>query len=164
MVHLQRIALTSADPQAAEAQSCLAQYYAELARVFEGGFDPKDQAYAGTDKATPPVLYCVLASMEGGAVGCGFLQWQAYDHTAEIKRMWVSPQLRGQGVARAILLHLEDHAAALGFAAVRLDTNRALAGARAMYLRSGYEEIARYNDNPYAHHWFGKSLRPTGAR
>jgi len=32
-----------------------------------------------------------------------------------------------------------------------------------MYLSSGYEEIARYNDNPYAHHWFGKSLRPTGA-
>jgi GNAT superfamily N-acetyltransferase len=159
MVQLQRISLSSVDPQAAEARACLAQYHAELARVFEGGFDPRDQAYAGTDKVKPPALYCVLANMEGGAVGCGFLQWQAEDHAAEIKRMWVSPPFRGRGVARAILANLEDHASALGFAAVRLDTNRALVGARAMYLRSGYEEIARYNSNPYAHHWFGKHLR-----
>jgi GNAT superfamily N-acetyltransferase len=154
-----RIALASADPSGAEARACLQQYYAELARAFEGGFDPGDQAYAGTGKARPPTLYCVLARVDCAPAGCGFLQWQENDDVAEIKRMWVAPGFRGQGLARAILSHLEDEARTLGFAAVRLDTNRALTEAQTLYLRSGYAEIGRYNDNPYAHHWFAKSLR-----
>jgi hypothetical protein len=44
--------------------------------------------------------------------------------------------------------------------AIRLDTNRALPEARALYRKSGYGEIARYSDNPYAHHWFEKRLSP----
>ena len=43
--------------------------------------------------------------------------------------------------------------------AVRLDTNRSLREALQLYRASGYREIARFNDNPYAHHWFEKSLR-----
>jgi hypothetical protein len=42
---------------------------------------------------------------------------------------------------------------------LRLDTNAALAEAQALYRASGYAEIARFNDNPYAHHWFEKRLR-----
>lgn len=154
-----RIALASADPSGAEARACLARYYAELATIFEGGFDSDDQAYAGTGKARPPHLYCVLARVDDAVAGCGFLQWQENDDAAEIKRMWVAPECRGRGLARAILSHLEDKARALGFAAVRLDTNRALKDAQALYRRSGYADIARYSDNPYAHHWFGKNLR-----
>jgi GNAT superfamily N-acetyltransferase len=148
------IALVTADPSGPEARACLAQYYAELARLFEGGFDPGDEAYAGTGEA-----YCVLAMTGGTAVACGFLQWQGGDALAEIKRMWVAPGFRGRGISRAILSHLEETAQGLGFAAVRLDTNRALTGAQALYLGSGYRETARYNDNPYAHHWFAKRLR-----
>ena len=29
-----------------------------------------------------------------------------------------------------------------------------------MYRSSGYDEIARYSDNPYANHWFEKRLAP----
>ena len=43
---------------------------------------------------------------------------------------------------------------------MRLDTNRVLGEAIAMYRAQGYREIARFNDNPYAHHWFEKSLAP----
>ena len=155
---LNPIELASADPSGAEAVICLDQYFAELARVFEQGFDPGQAAYAGTDKEQPPQVYCVVARSGAEAVGCGFLQWQDGDKVVEIKRMWVAPGMRGQGLARAILAHLEDKARALGFAAVRLDTNRVLKGAQALYLRSGYSGIPRYNDNPYAHHWFGKAL------
>ena len=45
-----------------------------------------------------------------------------------------------------------------GHTVVRLDTNSVLTDAVTMYRRAGYTEIDRYNDNPYAHHWFEKAL------
>ena len=47
---------------------------------------------------------------------------------------------------------------AAGARAVRLDTNRSLTEAAALYRSAGYREIAAYNDNPYAHQWFEKNL------
>ena len=41
---------------------------------------------------------------------------------------------------------------------LRLDTNRALTEALALYRAAGFEEIERFNDEPHAHHWFAKSL------
>jgi GNAT superfamily N-acetyltransferase len=76
----------------------------------------------------------------------------------EVARMWVDRPYRGLGLARRILVALEQQAAELGFTTVRLDTNRALEEAKAMYRGAGYAEIARYNDNPYADHWFEKRL------
>ena len=76
----------------------------------------------------------------------------------EIKRMWVSPDARGMGVARRILARLEQAARENGWTLVRLDTNRTLAEAQLMYRKAGYREIPRYNDNPYADYWFEKEL------
>ncbi len=45
---------------------------------------------------------------------------------------------------------------------MRLDTNQALSEAIAMYERAGYLPIARYNDNPYATHFFQNTLRQPG--
>ena len=45
-----------------------------------------------------------------------------------------------------------------GVRTLRLDTNRALTEAHALYRSEGYREIARFNDNPYADHWFEKRL------
>ena len=41
---------------------------------------------------------------------------------------------------------------------VRLETNRALTEAIALYRRSGYVEVEAFNSEPYAHHWFEKIL------
>ena len=76
----------------------------------------------------------------------------------EIKRMWVAPSARGLGVAQRLLDALEAQARAAGLHTLRLDTNRHLVEAQRLYARNGYAEIARYNDNPYAHHWFTKHL------
>jgi hypothetical protein len=46
----------------------------------------------------------------------------------------------------------------MGRAGVVLDTNATLREAIAMYERSGYHAIERYNDNPYAQRWFAKDL------
>lgn len=143
------------NPDSDVARWCLQQYYRELAERFEGGFDPNVKAYAGA----PSHVHCIVAWRQGAAAGCGSLLWSELS-MGEIKRMWVSPSVRGLGVARRMLLGLEDAARVAGLQALRLDTNRVLAEAHALYRSAGYAEIARYSDNPYAHHWFGKTLAP----
>jgi GNAT superfamily N-acetyltransferase len=72
--------------------------------------------------------------------------------------MWVHDDWRGMGLGGRMLRALEQAAVDRGHTVVRLDTNRVLTPAIAMYRRAGYTEISRYNDNPYAHHWFEKHL------
>lgn len=72
--------------------------------------------------------------------------------------MWVSRDARGHGVGYQILLGLEQVAQNAGFSRIRLDSNRTLTEAHALYLRCGYGDIKRYNDNPYADLWFEKTL------
>ncbi len=74
--------------------------------------------------------------------------------------MWVHPDWRGAGLGGRMLRALEQAAVDQGRAVVRLDTNSVLTDAVSMYRRAGYTEIPRYNDNPYAHHWFEKELSP----
>jgi GNAT superfamily N-acetyltransferase len=74
-------------------------------------------------------------------------------------RMWVDRAHRGLGIGARILDALEEQAVELGHRSVRLYTNRSLDEAKAMYRSRGYEEIPRYNDDPYANHWFEKRLR-----
>jgi GNAT superfamily N-acetyltransferase len=74
-------------------------------------------------------------------------------------RMWVDRAHRGLGIGARILDALEEQAVELGHESVRLYTNRSLDEAKAMYRSRGYAEIPRYNDDPYANHWFEKRLR-----
>ena len=90
-------------------------------------------------------------------MACGGVQ-EIAPGTGEIKRMWVDPDWRGAGLGARMLRHLEDGGRRLGHTTVCLDTNATLTEAIAMYERAGYRPIGRYNDNPYAQHWFTKSL------
>lgn len=72
--------------------------------------------------------------------------------------MWVSPVARGRGLATKLLVYLEDLSLQAGRTTIVLDTNRVLSEAVALYERRGYLPLERYNDNPHAHHWFGKTL------
>ena len=83
----------------------------------------------------------------------------------DIKRMWVAPAMRGVGLGGRILVVLETQARRLGVEILRLETNRTLHEAQALYRRHGYREVAAFSDEPYAHHWFEKRLAPApGAR
>jgi hypothetical protein len=64
----------------------------------------------------------------------------------------------GLGIGARTLGALKGEAVGLGHRSVRLYTNRSLDEAKAMYGARGYVEIARYNDDPYADHWFEKRL------
>ncbi len=160
VVHLLRAARIEVAPETAageDAQFCLQQYYAELQSRFDAGFDPQAGKPVDVADMSPPEGRFVIARIEGELAGCGALV-RLGDDVGEIKRVWTAPCARGQGVAGAILENLEASARQMGFAVLRLDTNRSLKEATALYRQAGYREIGRYNDNPYAHHWFEKRL------
>jgi DNA-binding MarR family transcriptional regulator/GNAT superfamily N-acetyltransferase len=143
--------------QSADSAWCLEQYFAELARRFDAGFDPGKGAVVGAEAMKPPHGWFFLARLDGRPVGCGGLV-RLGAKTGEIKRVWTAPDARGLGVARRIVAAIEATAREASMTVLRLDTNRALKEAHALYRKLGYVEIARYNDNPYADHWFGKRL------
>ena len=137
------------------AQAAMTAYFAELAERFPTGFDPT--GYLDPEDYNPPRGRFFLAMSGDEVLACGGLVW-IDDSVAEIKRMWVDPAARGQGLATRLLAFLEQTAAASGRPTVRLDTNPVLTPAIAMYRKNGYRDIERYNDNPYAGLWFEKHL------
>jgi GNAT superfamily N-acetyltransferase len=82
------------------------------------------------------------------------------DEACEIKRMYVVPDARGRGIARQLLVALEDEARRLGYRIARLDTGAKQPVARAMYERAGYRPIGNFNANPFASFWGEKALAP----
>ncbi len=72
--------------------------------------------------------------------------------------MWVLADARRQGIGRRILEKLEALAREHGLSTLQLDSNRALKEAHALYRKCGYVEVAPFNNEAYAHHWFKKSL------
>lgn len=151
------VAIAPADPSSADARWCLTHYFSELRERFEEPFDPARTLPADAAELVPPRGAFLLARCEGQPAGCGALK-TLRPGVGEIMRMWVDRPQRGLGVAARMLAALEQQALALGHRSVRLYTNRSLSEANALYRARGYVEIPRYNDDPYADHWFEKQL------
>ncbi len=149
-----------ADPASEDVRACVDRYFAELAERFEGGFDPAQALQITPAELKPPNGLVLVARLRGRPVGCGSLLFHGRA-PAYLKRMWISPDVRGAGLGRRLLLELERHAARVGgVKVVQLETNRVLTEAIALYRATGYREVAPFNDETYAHHWFEKRVRP----
>ncbi|TMF65686.1 MAG: GNAT family N-acetyltransferase [Chloroflexi bacterium] len=144
-------------PTTPDARWCIQQYFAELNARFDGGFDSARSISADSSELVAPAGALLIARLRGRPVGCGALKFH-HRAPAELKRMWVVPDARGLGLGRRLLLELERLARRNGAGAVRLETNRALKEAVALYRSAGYREVKAFNDEPYAHHWFAKRL------
>jgi GNAT superfamily N-acetyltransferase len=144
-------------PDSPAAQWCLEQYFTELAARFDMGFDPARSNSASTQEMTPPAGFFVVAWLDGAPVGCGALK-VGMEGAGEVKRMWTAPSARGLGIARRVLRRLETKAHEVGLTRLRLETNRTLTEAQALYRAEGYQEVKPFNTEPYAHHWFEKRL------
>jgi GNAT superfamily N-acetyltransferase len=146
------------DPGTAQSQALLAAYFAELATTFPDGFEPAAWVSAQPEDLSPPHgLFLVVRDDDGAAIGCaGVTLMDA--HRAELKRMWLHPSTRGRGLGAVLLEAVEDAARELGATEGLLDTNGTLEVALSLYRRHGWREVPAYNDNPYATHWFAKTL------
>jgi DNA-binding MarR family transcriptional regulator len=145
------------DPAHPHARHCLRAYFSELDSRFDTGFDPALSIPAQEEELRPPAGLLLVASLRAAPIGCGALKFHDND-PAEIKRMWVAESARGLGIGRRLLGELEERAAAHGARAVRLETNKALVEAISLYRSAGYVEVAPFNDEPYADHWFENQI------
>ncbi len=82
----------------------------------------------------------VIARLDGRAVGCGALR-KLDETSAEVKRMYVAPEVRGKGVARKVLEHLESVGRELGVQRLVLETGIYQAEAIGLYHTAGFEPV-----------------------
>jgi GNAT superfamily N-acetyltransferase len=148
-------------PGHADARYCIDAYFAELGRRFDTGFDPTRSLPATDEDLVPPAGLLLLARLQAEPVGCAAIKFHGTE-PAEVKRMWVAESVRGLGVGRRLLAAIEEHARDRGVRTLRLETNRALVEAIALYRSAGYREVPAFNDEPFADHWFEKDLDGVG--
>ncbi|MFB9359351.1 GNAT family N-acetyltransferase [Actinoplanes nipponensis] len=107
----------------------------------------------------------LVVVLHGRAVACG--AWQPLEPgVAELKRMYVRPAFRGRGIARQLIVALEEEALADGRPVLRLETGTYLPAAIGLYRSAGYHPIpvfGEYLGNPYSV-CFEKSLVAAPAR
>ena len=129
------------DPRSPEASELIRELSEEIARRYDyisdgsGLFKPEDTL---VERAA-----FVIGYAEGSAVACGALR-PLESAVAEIKRMYVKPQLRGRGYAKAILAELERLAWEHGYTSIRLTTGKRQPEAIGLYEWAGYSRIPLY--------------------
>lgn len=94
----------------------------------------------------PNVLFAVARKADGAAVGCGAMV--VTPEYGEVKRVFVHPSARGQGVAQRLLGMLETQAMARGCRQFMLETGPSQPEALALYQRLGYRVRGPYGDYP----------------
>jgi len=135
-------------PDSEAARNLISELDADLLerypKQFIHGLHPED--------IDDPGLVFVVARDGVMPVGCGALR-RIDSQTAEVKRMFVVPGLRGRGFARQILGFLEGTARKAGYATLRLETGARQHEAVGLYRSVGYSEIACYGEyvgNPFS--------------
>jgi pimeloyl-ACP methyl ester carboxylesterase/GNAT superfamily N-acetyltransferase len=144
-----------------ESTVLIADYVAEIKAMYPEWSPDVPPRMTGRD-VEPPAGRWLVAWSDGRPVGCAGLK-RIDAGAAEIKRIYVVPQARGSGVARALLARLEEAARAIGYDVVRLDTGAKQQASVALFTSSGYHPIGDYNGNPVAAYWFEKRLARSGA-
>jgi len=126
-----------------DAQALIAALNGELASTYpeEGAthfrLDPSEVAEG--------IGAFLVAFRAGVPVGCGAVR-RIDARTGELKRMYVTPEVRGQGVGQALLVALQAEARRLGLARVVLETGVRQARALSLYERNGFARIAPFGE------------------
>jgi GNAT superfamily N-acetyltransferase len=139
----------------------LVKYTAPVAvAMIEAALVDLSERYGGDGDSTPvdpaqfepPAGAFLVAWLDGRPAGCG--GWRTYHgdrDVAEVKRMYTVPEVRGRGVALALLRALEEAARQAGRKRIVLETGHRQPEAIALYIKAGYERIAdfgHYKDEP----------------
>ena len=147
------------DPATAESRDLVAAMEQEIEELYADRGGSIHSVSAEPEAMTPPAGAFVLVLAGERAVGCGGFK-RLNEQTCEIKRMYLRPEVRGLGLSGRLLAALEERAAAAGYIRVRLDTGDRQPAAMHLYATREYREIADYNGNTAATHWFEKELLP----
>jgi putative acetyltransferase len=114
----------------------------ELDAVLSGPYPPEQRHGLSIDRVFQPHVLFFIAFLDGRPAGCGGVAFD--DGFAEVKRMYVRPHARGQGVAQAILARLEEESATRGITRLALETGNAQHAAMRMYERAGFTRCSAF--------------------
>lgn len=129
----------------------------QLFRAYANSL-PIDLGYQGFDgelaslpgKYAPPHGAMLIArDANGTALGCVAMR-PLETGACEMKRLYVAPAGRGQGLGKKLALAIIEVARMSGYSEMRLDTLASMIDAQALYRRLGFTEIAPYYDTPIA--------------
>lgn len=152
-----QVVIRDGDPDDAAAHYLIGAYHdflvAHVPTVLPGMFT---LPLADAPRLRPPQGAFLIAWSDDMPVGCvSYRPLEA--RVAEVKRLWVDPMARGQGLARQLMQAIEARARAAGFTRMKLDTNSALSAAIALYRDMGWTDTAPYTGAP-ADTWLSKPL------
>ena len=133
-------------------------YFAELDRRSESGFDAGAGISAEPHEVTPPAGLFLVAYLRGEPVGCGAVKHHPGATLGDQADVGGGIGARAWGSRAGCSPRSRRTRVRSGATVARLETNRALVEAIAMYRSAGYVEVAAFNDEPFAHHWFEKRL------
>ena len=116
--------------------------------AYQGALYPAESNYHLSVEALKAsnVLFAVARDDAGVVIGCGAIM--LFDGYGELKRMFVPPEQRGRGVAKAVMALLEAHAVQRNCRLLRLETGIYQPEAHGLYARAGYTRRGPYGDYP----------------
>lgn len=144
---LRTITITPVSPDRPDVLALITELDAYYQRVYQ----PEHIHVLDLAGLLQPEVYFLAAEVDGTAVGCGgFCRCDGY---VEIKRMYVAPTYRGQGIATRMLTALEELIRREGFRVILLESGDQQPEAIRLYARMGYAPIqpfVHYADDPHA--------------
>ncbi len=120
--------------------------FTDLVRLLDADLairDGEDHAFYSQFNKLDQIKYVVLAYEDGKPVGCAAIK-EYEPLVMEVKRMFVSPECRGKGIASKVLQELENWASELGFEKCILETGVKQPEAIGLYKKNGYQFIPNY--------------------
>ncbi len=133
-------------PDTADARALVLELEAHLEPLY-----PRESRHGyAVEKLIAQAVAFFVIRHDGAPAACGGVQLFGTEY-AELKRMYVRPQYRGLGLAKAMLTHLADHARARGVRLLRLETGIHQHAAIGLYEREGFRPIpsfGEYTDDP----------------
>jgi putative acetyltransferase len=116
----------------------------ELEDVLAAEYPPENRHGLPLEAIFQPHVRFFVATLDGAPAGCGGVA--LFDGFAEVKRMYVRPAVRGQGVARAILDCIEAETRAANLPVLRLETGDRQIDALRLYRRYGFTDCPLFGD------------------
>ncbi len=125
--------------------SAVRELIAELDFYLEALYPPESRFGLDIVALQDKAVTLFLAKIEDKPVGCGAIQLQAPGY-AELKRMYVPPNMRGKGIGKQILKEIESFAKQVNIHTLRLETGVHQQEAIHLYQKLGYYQILPFND------------------
>lgn len=133
--------ITQERPDTADAIRLIEELEATLSPLYP---DESRHGYS-VDKLIQQGVKFFVVRKDDYPVGCGGVQFYGTDY-AELKRMYIHPDYRGQGLSKQLLTHLAEYSQKSGIMTLRLETGIHQTAALGLYRSVGFYEIEAFGD------------------